>query len=246
MPSEAGKGLSRLRNSAILSLAIGLLSLLLAASPLAGGPESLAEDPLKLLAALAWVLALALVLLVLAIAAWVLKVLGWWSMCRSGMRRFYCVTKYAVLLGPVIGVALLIAGGVALALEALRSGAFAAEGPGGAPEWGALAYALPGLLAIAVANVIEGVSILDVGLQVGVKALAVGAAVYLSTALLLPLQLLAGTPSLAALGGGFASGLGAVWSAASALASLLLAAGFHLAKRKVIGSEAQREAAGSA
>ena len=235
-----------MRNSAILSLAMSLISLSPTAFPLVGGLESLAEDPLKLFAALVWVLALGLVLLALAIAAWTLKVLGWWSMCRSGMRRFYCVTRYAVLLGPVIGVALLLAGVVALALEALRSGVLAVEELGEAPERDALAYMLPGLLAMAVANVIEGVSILDVGLQVGVRALAAGAIAHLLAALLLLFQLFTAVPGSAVLGGGFASGLNVVSNAVSALASLLLAAGFHLARKRVIGSEAQREAAGSA
>jgi cellulose synthase/poly-beta-1,6-N-acetylglucosamine synthase-like glycosyltransferase len=32
--------------------------------------------------------------LVIAAVAWIYKVLGWWSMCRSKMRKLYCITKY--------------------------------------------------------------------------------------------------------------------------------------------------------
>jgi len=242
--SEAVKGLGRLRNAAILSFATSLLSL--PSLGLFGGPESLAEDPFALLAALIWILVFGLAILALGVAAWVFKVLGWWSMCRSGMRRFYCATRLAVLLGPVIGVALLIVGGAALFLEALRSRAPVGGEPSPLPEESMLAYVLPGLLVMAVANVVEGVSALDVGLISEVKALALGAAIYLVASLLQPVQLLASAFNSAALLGGARSWWSWASSAASLLSSLLLAMGFHQAKGKVVRSEAQREAAGTA
>lgn len=231
--------MSRLRNSAFLSLVAYLLALPLTVSPLPTfGPESAVEDVIGLLAALALVMVFGLVFAVLWIAAWVFKVLGWWSMCKSGMRRFYCITRFAVLLGPIIGVVLLIAGGAALLLEILGSGLAAGGGLSGVQEGRVLLYALPVFLVMAVANVIEGVSVLDVGMQIGVRALEAGAVAYLVAVLLQPLAF--------ALTGDLASGLSWVSGAVSTLSSLLLAVGFHRARGRVIQIEAQREAAGTA
>jgi hypothetical protein len=99
---------------------------------------------------------------------------------------------------------------------------------------------------MAVANVVEGVSALDVGLITEVKALALGAAIYLVASLLQPVQLLASAFNSAALLGGARGWWSWASSAASLLSSLLLAVGFHQAKGKVVRSEAQREAAGTA
>jgi heme exporter protein D len=85
-----------------------------------------------------------------------------------------------------------------------------------------------------------------VGLITEVKALALGAAIYLVASLLQPVQLLASAFSSAALLGGARGWWSWVSSAASLLASLLLAVGFHWARDRVIQSEAQREAAGTA
>lgn len=244
MQADAVKGLGRLRISALLSLVTSLLALPL--SGLFGRPESTTENPLTLFVALMWVLVFGLAILALGITSWVFKVLGWWSMCRSGMRKFYCATRYAVLLGPIVGVALLLVGGVALLLEMLGSGALVDGGLSGEPVGSALPYILPGLIVMVVANVIEGVSALDVGLLTEVKVLTLGAAIYLVASLLQPFQLLASAFGSTALLGDAASWWSWASNAASLLASLLLAVGFHWARDRVIQSEAQREAAGTA
>jgi len=230
--------LNRLRNSAILSLAASLFSLPLTAFSPVRGLGTVTEDAAALFAALIWVFVFGLALIALALAAWVLKVLGWWSMCKSSMRRFYCITKYAVLLGPMVGVSLLLVGGVALALEALSRGVLVDGELSGVPEGSALPYVLPGLLIMVVANVIEGVGALDVGLLTEVKVLTAGAVTYLIMVALQPFQLLATVLGSTAFASDVASGL--VWasSAASLLSSLLLAVGFHWARGKVIKSEA--------
>ena len=246
MLSEAVKGLNRLRNSAILSLAASLFSLPLTAFSPFRGLGTATEDVVALFAVLIWVLVFGLLLLALMLAAWVLKVLGWWSLCKSGMRRFYCVTRYAVLLGPIIGVSLLLFGGVALVFEALSRGVLANGELGEMQEGTVLLYVLPGLLVMTIASVIEGVSALDVGLLTGVKSLTLGAVTYLIASLLQPLQLPTAALGSKELASGVASGLNWASSAVSLLASLLFAVGFHRAKGRVIQSEAQREAVGAA
>lgn len=211
------RGLARLRNAFLLAAAGALLSLALP-PPMGGGLASA-------LMALVALLAIGLPYLGVLIASWILRVMGWADMCRARIKRFYCAAKYAVLLGPLVAASLLAAGVLAL-LRASAGSELVSRLPEAADLL--LPYGTGGVLAMAVADVVEGVALLDLGLIGGVKTLAVGAATY-----------------LAALG---------VWAAPSAqrwlatasdvgslIAYVLLVHGLHSASRRVVEHEVKGE-----
>jgi len=214
---EVDRGFKRLRNSAILatvsSAIFALLSLL---GKAAGEPTASILAELLVLAGLIIVAGLAA--LILSLASWIYKVLGWSDMCRSGIRRFYCVTRLAVLIGPIAGALLILGGVLILSLELITRGAVTpppVEGYG----WGRLLTGLrwpflAGIILMASANVIEGVAILDIGFLTQAKLLIAGSVVYLISAGLSPLALLSGQ-------------LEGLSSLVSIAAYMLLAAGFH-------------------
>jgi len=154
--------------------------------------------------------------LILAIASWIFEILGWSSMCRAGMRKFYCFTKYMVLLGPIMGFLFAIVGVFQTALT------------------GKISFFLLGPLVIVAVAVIAGVASLDVGLLTNTRILTAGALLYLISVLILVvlylisilLRVPALLPSPEFTGFGLAAGILLI----SAL--LLMAIGFHLARMR--------------
>ncbi|RSN73387.1 hypothetical protein D6D85_10600 [Candidatus Methanodesulfokora washburnensis] len=144
--------------------------------------------------------------LILAIASWIFEILGWSSMCRAGMRKFYCFTKYMVLLGPIMGFLFAIVGVFQTALT------------------GKISFFLLGPLVIVAVAVIAGVASLDVGLLTNTRILTVGALLYLISVVLQAPALLQ-SPEFMSFG--LAAGI------LSIPALLLMAIGFHLARRAV-------------
>jgi hypothetical protein len=114
--------------------------------------------------------------LILGIGSWIFEILGWFSMCRAGVRKFYCFTKYMVLLGPIVGFLLAIVGAGALVLEAIEKGVMPTEESLRGFLTGKISfYILSGLLVMVAVAVIAGVASLDVGLLTNTRILAVGA-----------------------------------------------------------------------
>jgi uncharacterized membrane protein YkgB len=120
---------------------------------------------------------------------------------------------------------LAIVGAGALVLEAIEKGVMPTEESLRGFLAGKISfYILPGLLVIVAVTVIAGVASLDVGLLTNTRILAVGALLYLISVILQAPALLQ-SPEF--MGFGLASGI------LSIPALLLMAIGFHLARRAV-------------
>jgi len=213
MAGSIDKGFKRLRNSAVLATASSAISAAL--FPLERVMGRLSAGLLAELLVLVGLIAVAgLVALVLSLASWIYKVLGWSDMCRSRLRRFYCITRLAVLVGPIVAVALIMGGVAVLSLELLAKGGTPSlvlrNYRGGAPA----GLFLAGLLLLASANVIEGVAILDLGLLTRAKLLVAGSITYLLSTGLSPVAMLLGR-------------LEGLSNLVSIVAYTLLAVGFH-------------------
>jgi len=227
---ELLRGLNRLRVSAILGVMVSLFSLVISSLPggLVGGEGRLMFSLLLVGA----ILILGLILLVVIVAAWVYKVLGWSSMCKSGMRRFYCLTRLVVLVCPVVAVVLMIAGGIAIAFR-LLSEQLIEKVP--TEPWEivrasptGLTLIIGGIVALISTMVVEGVAILDLGMLMGERVLLLGAIAYLASTL------------LSAVGQAFPQyPMSTLSNAASLAAYILLAYGFSKARKGAEKLEAE-------
>ncbi|WP_125671940.1 hypothetical protein [Candidatus Methanodesulfokora washburnensis] len=201
MEEEMIEGLGWLREAAFLAFLAVILSYLLP-SVFLSPYRSLEQLPRPPFIDIVMII----IGLILAIASWIFEILGWSSMCRAGMRKFYCFTKYMVLLGPIMGFLFAIVGVFQTALT------------------GKISFFLLGPLVIVAVAVIAGVASLDVGLLTNTRILTVGALLYLISVVLQAPALLQ-SPEFMSFG--LAAGI------LSIPALLLMAIGFHLARRAV-------------
>lgn len=168
-------GVKRLQYAFISDIAGVVLALILMAfsGALTQAPENLGA----VLGVLAVVGVLGLLALILAIVSWIFRVLGWSAICRTGLKKFYCITKWAVLLLPIIAVILFLVGMVYAFQKILATPQF------GAPTLEGLGpliiVAAAAILLTTVASLIEGVALLDLGM-IGVNlVLKAGSILYL-------------------------------------------------------------------
>jgi len=168
-------GVKRLQYAFISDIAGVVLALLLLAfsGALTQAPENLGA----VLGALAIVGVLGLVTLILAIVSWIFRVLGWSAICRTGLKKFYCITKWAALLLPIIAVILLLVGMVYAFQKILATPQF------GVPTLEGLGpliiAAAAAALLTTVASLIEGVALLDLGMIGANLVLEAGSVLYL-------------------------------------------------------------------
>lgn len=209
-----------MRNAAALRALLAALSLAL--QPIAGSFQPWAsgnftpEALVSMLPLLGILIVVGLLVIVVALASWVLRVLGWGSLCRSKQGRFYCITRIVVLAAPIIGTLIMIAGAVVVALQLALAPSFGRLLPGGLPE-GALSVILIGSVVTASADIFEAVATLDLGQLFNVRLLTIASLVFLASSLL-------GAASTTA------QQLQYVSHAASLAAFALLTAGYHLAR----------------
>lgn len=174
----------------------------------------------ELLSAVAVLMVVGVLALILSIVAWVLKVLGWGNLCKARLRKFYCLTRLIVLGAPIAGVLLILAGVLTVFFSAFSSVATGLE-----PllfEEGMVAgvsgYVIAGVVVMAAGNVFEGVASLDLGLLTKERVLAIGSLLYLAAVVVSVLS-----QASRALGG--------ISSAVSLVSNMLLAAGYHAARK---------------
>lgn len=225
MSVEAYKGLARLRTAAALSVVASLFGLLSQAVGISlSGSAELGE----LFSAVAMLMVVGVLVLILGLATWVLKVMGWGSLCKARLRRFYCLTRLIVLGAPIVGVILIIAGvlttffdvfsNVATGLEiSLLEERIIASMSG---------YIVAGAVIMAAGNVFEGVASLDLGFSTKENVLIIGSLLYLASVTVSVLSQVS-------------QALGVVSPIVSLASNVLLAAGYHIAKKHFIVSPPQ-------
>ncbi len=213
---EAYNGLARLRTAAALGATVSLFELLSQAAGVSLG----SAEPGELLSAVAVLMVVGALMLILGLATWVLKVLGWGNLCKARLRKFYCLTRLIVLGAPIAGMLLILAGVLAEFFRAFSSVATGLE-----PLLledkivaSVSGYIVAGLVTVAAGNVFEGVASFDLGLLTKERALAIGSLLYLAAA---------AASVLSQVG----RALESVSSAFSLAANVLLAAGYHAARK---------------
>ncbi|MEM1508413.1 MAG: hypothetical protein QW291_02935 [Thermofilaceae archaeon] len=229
MSVEAYNGLVRLRTAAALSVIASLFGLLSQAVGFSlSGSAALGE----LFPAVAMLMAVGVLMIILGIATWVLKVMGWGSLCKARLRKFYCLTRLIVLGAPIVGVILIIAGVLTTFIEVFSS---IASGP----ELSLLdekiiasisGYIIAGAVIMAAGNVFEGVASLDLGFSTKENVLIVGSLLYLVSVTVSVLSQVSRE-------------LGIISPIVSLAGNVFLVAGYHTAKKHFIVSSPQTAAA---
>jgi len=200
-----------LRNAAVLrALSDGLLLAL----PSGVVPSQFSEDLSSLFWNVGVTLLVGTLVIVAGIASWVLRILGWGNLCRARVRRFYCITRIVVIVAPIAGIAIIVAGVVLLLVQALSA---AAPLPTYSVEGGVVSTVLVGLVVLAASDIFEAIASFDLGHMLNTKLLMAASLAFLASTMLGMASSRALQPTQ-------------VRQVASLAVLALLAAGYHLAR----------------
>lgn len=170
------EGAIRLRNAFMLGLTSSLTSLILmVVNP---GGEILASLSSRGIAVLLTIVILGMATFILAIASWIYRVLGWGSLCKASIKRFYCYTRIAIIVLPAAGTLLTIVGSVALSFQVMAGGPQAESAIESLPKGLMLAIHV-GAVVFVTGFIMEGLSLLDMSLIYGRRILTAGSILYL-------------------------------------------------------------------
>jgi len=102
-----------------------------------------------------------LVLFILGLVSWILRIIGWGDLCNVKIKKFYCYTRLALIIFPIIGITISMIGGILIAFESMSA---AQQGviPQVKPSFSAIVTL--GSLLFLVGFILEGVSLYDFSL----------------------------------------------------------------------------------
>ncbi|OYT27120.1 MAG: hypothetical protein B6U95_06605 [Thermofilum sp. ex4484_82] len=177
------EGFGRLKNAFMLEALTALLGIITSViSLLYTGNLQIEELSPEHLGYFIIIAILGLILALTAIISWIFKILGWGSICKTNFKKFYCYTRLAIIILPIIGISMTMIAGFIIGLQLTVSGHQAS------PE--EIAESVPatvkviavlGSIIASTGFVIEAISLFDISIIYSEPMLKIGSIIYITS-----------------------------------------------------------------